>query len=245
MCAILLLSRLEIRNRNYLESMSSSFHVIWKIWLLEQLQFLWSHQQDITWQEIHERVISLFWGFAWLPVVPYWNNQLMTDSNPLQGSNDYRALEPAVNITMNSDLNNPPTRRQRNKSHNPQQDCRWLRMVCYNSPWWGLYRRRCWMIWWCRNTILVSLFKIRFLVLFYPVELYVNRLLLKVVWVGGSHTSILTSYLESFQPWCEFFIKFCPAVAEILQHIDAKQISYGKPKLTESLAPDDEVTHGA
>ena len=136
-------------------------------------------------QEIHERVISLFWGFAWLPVVPYWNNQLMTDSNPLQGSNHYRALEPAVNITMNSDLNNPPTRRQRNKSHNPQQDGRWLRMVCYNSPWWGLYRRRCWMIWWCRNTILVSLFKIRFLVLFYPVELYVNRLLLKVVWVGG------------------------------------------------------------
>ena len=45
--------------------------------------------------------------------------------------------------------------------------------------------------------------------------------------------------LKGFSPWCEIFIEFCPAIAEILQHTDIKQIKCGKPKFREHFSPHD------
>ena len=53
------------------------------------------------------------------------------------------------------------------------------------------------------------------------------------------YSDIIFGIYRAFYLWCENFIKFGQAVAEILQHPDAQQSRYGKLKFRESLSPDD------
>ena len=50
----------------------------------------------------------------------------------------------------------------------------------------------------------------------------------------------LDTYSEMvFYPWCKIFVKFYPAIAEIMQLTDAEHIGYRKRKFSESFSPDD------
>ena len=53
--------------------------------------------------------------------------------------------------------------------------------------------------------------------------------------VSYIYSDTICGIYRAFYPWCEFFIKFCSAIAEILQHTGAQQCRYGKPKFRESL----------
>ena len=60
---------------------------------------------------------------------------------------------------------------------------------------------------------------------FYSASNNKKRGLLKDVLVGGSHAGFYSDFIfriyRAFDPWCEIFIKVCPAIAEILQLTDA------------------------
>ena len=67
--------------------------------------------------------------------------------------------------------------------------------------------------------------------------------------VSYIYSNTIFEIYRAFQSQCEIFIKFCSAIADILQDTGAQQCRYGNPKFRESLLPDDiaksYLQHGA